>query len=197
MTPKRTRFHFAVTLPAAAAWAAGFLLTALAQPAAAHTLGQGYLMVDARPDRISGRLEVTLDDLDAALDLDADGDGKVTDAELTTAMPRVLEYLGNGIGIGANGTWYDLTFGDYEVSNLPLGRYLVIEYTSGPETVPPEIDLRYDLIFEADSHHRGYLVITGNTFSDHVNTGEETSLKFSPKKRTQTFDLRKTSRFPW
>lgn len=196
MTLKRTPFPFATSRSAAVAWA-GLVLAALAQTAAAHTIGQGYLMVDARPDGVSGRLEVTLDDLDAALDLDANGDGKVTDAELAPAMPRIIEYLENGIGIGANGTWYELTFGDHEVSNLPLGRYLVIQYSSGPETVPPEIDLRYDLIFDADSHHRGYLVIIGNAFSDHVNSGEETSLKFSPKKRTQTFDLRKTSRFPW
>ena len=185
-----------MTVPATVAWA-GLLVTALAQTAVAHTLGQGYLMLDARPDQVSGRLEVTLDDLDAALDLDANGDGKVTDAELAPAMPRIIEYLEDGIGIGANGAWFDLTFGEHEVSNLPLGRYLVIQYTSGAETVPPEIDLRYDLIFDADSHHRGYLVIIGNAFSDHVNTGEETSLKFSPKNRTQPFALRKTSRFPW
>ena len=175
--------------------AAGLLAAALCGTAAAHTLGQGYLMVDARPDQVSGRVEMTLEDLDQALDIDADGDGKITDDELAPAMPRVLEYLKNGIGVGANGTWYDLAFGDHEVSNLPLGRYLIVQYASGPENVPPEIDLRYDLVFEADPDHRGFLVVTGNAFSDHVNSGEETSLVFGPETRTQTFDLRETSRW--
>ncbi len=186
---------FRCVLSSRQALVAALLFFAACGSAAAHTLGQGYLMVDARPDGISGHVEVTLEDLDKALDIDGDGDGKVTDAELEASMPRVLDYLRERIGIGAEGNAFDLVFGDYEIDNLPLGRYLIANYSSGPQTVPPVIHLRYELIFDVDPDHRGFLVVTGNAFSDHVNKGEETSLVFAPDNRTQTFDLRETSRW--
>ncbi len=171
------------------------LLTTFGGELAAHTLGQGYLMVDARPDGVSGHVEITLEDIDKALDIDSDGDGKVTDAELAASMPRVLGYLRDRVGIGGEGTWYDLSFGEHEVANLPLGRYLIANFSSGQQAVPPVIDLRYELLFDKDPDHRGFLVVTGNAFSDHVNSGEETSLVFGPDNRNQTFDLRETSRW--
>ena len=62
-------------------------------PAApAHKSSDSYLQLDARPGALAVRWDIALRDLDVALDLDADGDGKLTWGEVRTAWPRIEAY---------------------------------------------------------------------------------------------------------
>lgn len=159
-----------------------------------HTLGQGYLVLNASPEMITGHVEITLTDLDTALDLDTGGDGKVIDAELLPEMDRVFGYLAERIDVGSADGWYGLQFNSYEIINLPLGRYLQARFEITAAPVPPELRLRYEVLFDRDPDHRGFLVVSGNAFSDYANQGEETSLVFGPDRPVRAFDLRVQSR---
>ncbi|MEP7056846.1 MAG: HupE/UreJ family protein, partial [Caldimonas sp.] len=68
------------------------LLFALALPALAHKASDSYLQIEAGADRLSVRWDIALRDLDAALDLDLDGDGKLTWGEIKTGWPRIEDY---------------------------------------------------------------------------------------------------------
>jgi hypothetical protein len=167
----------------------------LSGAAHAHTLGQGYLVLNASPQAITGHVEMTLTDLDVALGLDTDKDGKVSDAELLPAMDRVFAYLAERIDVGSTAHWYGLMFDSYEIMSIPLGRYLLARFEITGEPIPPELRLRYEALFDRDPRHRGFLVVSGNAFSDYANRGEETSLVFGPDSRIQSFDLRVQSRW--
>ena len=70
-----------------------FLLVILASATAfAHKPSDAHLVLEAHGDRLSGRIDVAVRDLDAAVGID-DGDGAITWAELKTAAPRIASYL--------------------------------------------------------------------------------------------------------
>ena len=55
----------------------------------AHSVGESYVFLQVKENALAGRVEIALDDLDRALSLDADADGKVTDAELEALVLKV------------------------------------------------------------------------------------------------------------
>ena len=60
--------------------------------AQAHKSSDSYLQIDATDKGLDVRWDIALRDLDAALDLDANEDGKLTWAEVKAAWPRVQTY---------------------------------------------------------------------------------------------------------
>lgn len=67
-------------------------LTALMATAQAHKASDAYLQIDAADKGLTLRWDIALRDLDAALDLDSDEDGKLTWGEVKTAWPRIQSY---------------------------------------------------------------------------------------------------------
>jgi len=65
------------------------LLGGLAQ---AHKASDSYLQVDAGEKGTTVRWDIALRDLDAALDIDTDEDGRLTWVEVKTAWPRIEAY---------------------------------------------------------------------------------------------------------
>ena len=73
--------------------AAGAAGVALAMPALAHKASDSYLLLEAAQDqRATLRVDIALRDLDAALDIDTDGDAKLTWAEVRAAFPAIEAY---------------------------------------------------------------------------------------------------------
>jgi HupE / UreJ protein len=67
-------------------------LFAFAAAANAHKSSDSYLQIDAADKGLAVRWDIALRDLDAALDLDADEDGKLTWGEVKAAWPRIQSY---------------------------------------------------------------------------------------------------------
>src|SRR4051812_37558932 len=67
-------------------------LTIVAAGVQAHKSSDSYLQLEAGPDALAVRWDIALRDLDVALDLDADADGKLTWGEIRTAWPRIEAY---------------------------------------------------------------------------------------------------------
>ena len=67
-------------------------LTVVAGLASAHKSSDSYLQLDATPGQLAVRWDIALRDLDIALDLDTDGDGKLTWGEVKAAWPRIESY---------------------------------------------------------------------------------------------------------
>jgi len=74
-------------------------LTALAGPALAHKSSDAYLFVDTTSQGTTLRADVALRDLDAALNLDNDGNEKLTWGEVKAARPAIESYLLSGISL--------------------------------------------------------------------------------------------------
>lgn len=68
------------------------VLMAIAGAAQAHKSSDSYLQIDAAGKGLTVRWDIALRDLDNALDIDTDDDGKLTWAEVKAAWPRIERY---------------------------------------------------------------------------------------------------------
>ncbi|MEM9385728.1 MAG: HupE/UreJ family protein [Pseudomonadota bacterium] len=185
-----TRFSSAAAL--------AFLLLGLTLAGASHghALGQGYLFLNVGLDRLHGELQVTFDDLDKAFDLDANGDGKFNEEEAEARIGEILAYIEARVGIGTADRDYSIDWTGYEYRRYPEGKYVAYLYdVRDPGEVPDVLRLRYELLFDVDDRHRGFLVIPTNAKGKGIDTGEETTLAFAPDRKERTLDV--TALSPW
>ena len=175
-------------------FAVGLLVTVF-RPASAHSLGEGYIFIDVSDSSLSGWVEVTLTDLDAALGIDTDGDGKVSEREVISRLERAREYVFGHVGIGDGNRAYELEFTGHEFRNVPLAPYLIMNFRVDETRIPDILHIEYRMLFDVDSLHRGFLVVRKNEKGGVVDTGEDVTLIFSPTKVAQDIDLTRLS--PW
>ena len=123
-----------------------------ALPAAAHKASDGYLQLAATPQGTELRIDVALRDLDAALDLDADGDARLTWAEVRQAWPAIERYLRERVTVEG------CSFGDAvrTLEQRSDGTYAALTLQSTCK-LPHEPIVRYTVLAEVDATHRGLL----------------------------------------
>lgn len=137
--------------------------------AAAHAVGNGYLALRLEHERVDGQLRIARADLDAAIGLDRDADGRADDADVAEARDAIESYLLSRIELSnARGAC------PFVASDLrPDANYVVLEVTS---VCPDPSALRYDLLFEHDRAHQAYLRVQGGLALEHVFTRDRRSV---------------------
>jgi hypothetical protein len=125
-------------------------LATCASGAMAHKSSDSYLQLDARPGALALRWDIALRDLDVALDLDADADGKLTWGEVRTAWPRIEAYATARLAIEG----CPLKSGEHGLERRSDGAYAVL-HLSSTCTLPSPPAIRYSLFAEVDPTHRG------------------------------------------
>ncbi|MDQ2735892.1 MAG: HupE/UreJ family protein [Pseudomonadota bacterium] len=125
-------------------------LLAAAGVADAHKSSDSYLQLDAKPGALAVRWDIALRDLDIALDLDSDDDGKLTWGEVKAAWPRIESYALPKLAIA--GCALRPTGRGLERRND--GAYAVL-YLTSTCTLPARPEIRYSLFAEVDPTHRG------------------------------------------
>ena len=118
--------------------------------AQAHKSSDSYLQLDAAPGRLEVRWDIALRDLDVALDIDSDADGKLTWGEVRAAMPRIESYALQRLAI--DDCKLTPSARGYERRND--GAYVVI-YLSSPCTLANPPRIAYSLFSDIDPTHRG------------------------------------------
>ena len=126
------------------------VLLAASALAQAHKSSDSYLQVDAAAAGLAVRWDIALRDLDVALDLDTDGDGKLTWGEVKAAWPRMESYALARLQIA--GCELHTTGRGLERRND--GTYAVLHLAATCVLAsPPSIE--YSLFAEVDPTHRG------------------------------------------
>jgi len=143
------------------------LLGVLPRSASAHAVSNSHWVVVLNDDGAAGQLRVAIRDLDAALGLDDDGDGRVGDVELNTHGSAIQRYLLEHLELSEPGRACQLA----GTGLAPRGSYLELGWRGACGSGRP-LSLRYDLFFEHDTSHRAYLDVTGSVVrSDVLSTG--------------------------
>lgn len=127
-----------------------FALLACSAGARAHKSSDAYLQIDPQPGRLVVRWDIALRDLDVAIDLDADGDGRLTWGEIKAALPRIEAYALprlaiDGCHLTVEGTALERRNDGAYVALHLIGRCRSAE--AGP--------IRYTLFSDVDPTHRG------------------------------------------
>ena len=158
------------------------VLLALAGSAHAHKPSDSYLSVTVTGGQVSGRWDIALRDLDFAIGLDADGDGKITWGELRARHADVAAYASARLGVQADGRACALNVGEQLVDDHTDGAYTVLPLALAcPVTTPRTLTLGYRLFADLDPQHRGLLKLT-------INGATRTAI-LGPQAPTQSFEL--------
>jgi hypothetical protein len=128
----------------------GIALLFGAGAAFAHKASDSYLQINALPGHVDVRWDIALRDLDVALDLDSDGDGRLTWGEVRSAWPRIESYALQRLAIEG----CPLTPVGRALERRNDGAYAVLQLSS-PCTLPSPPRIAYGLFADVDPTHRG------------------------------------------
>ena len=164
------------------------LVTAIG--AFAHAPNQSYVFLDVYDDRVDGRVEITMGDLNDILDLTLPTDGNATLDDIRDAIPGIQDYVREHAAMGIDGGPLSMPFTDVGITELPLGQYVSLRFAFDNLATPPAtIDMRYDGIMHARSTHRSFMVIENNWKTGTFNDEGNIALSFEPGSGVQTADL--------
>ena len=129
----------------------------------AHSSSNSYLTLSAPEGRLTLRADLHLRDVDLIFDLDADRDGQVTWGETHMRRAELASWLDQGLQLSAAGQKCQLGVADLQASEHADGTYLSALWTPDCPGVSDlssvSLTLRYGLMFDQDSLHRGLLKV--------------------------------------
>jgi hypothetical protein len=166
--------HAVRTLAAAALL---WLLTPLA--AQAHIASNGFLVVQVRGQTLNGSMELAVRDVELAIGVDSNGDGKVTWAELRAAEPRLQLYVAQHLSFAAPNVACALSFQSLQVNQRVDGNYAWLPFMAHCPVAVQSLRIGYSLLDDIDPSHRGLLTLSdGATAQTAVLGGNASAAQF-------------------
>ncbi len=170
----RTALTLLLGLVAAAGWA--------------HKPSDSYLTISVVGGQVSGSWDIALRDLDFAIGLDADGDGRITWGEVRQRHADIAAYAAARLQLQADGQACKLSVGDQLVDEHTDGAYSVLPLRLDcPAAAAQSLTLGYSLFADLDPQHRGLLKLT-------VDGATRTAI-LGPQAPLQQFELAHASRW--
>ncbi len=130
----------------------------------AHKPSDSYLSLTVDKGQVSGRWDIALRDLDFAIGLDADGDGRITWGEVRARHAEIAAYAAARLDVQADATRCALEIGPQQVDEHTDGAYSVLPLqlscAQGGAAGPQALSLNYTLFADLDPQHRGLLKLT-------------------------------------
>ncbi|HNP26842.1 MAG TPA: HupE/UreJ family protein [Nitrosomonas sp.] len=165
----------------------GILLLLLCGHTFAHKASDSYLRFKVGDGIIQGQWDIALRDLDYAIGLDSNGDGRITWGELRARHHTVTEYAFSRLkvrGIDAR-CWHQAP--EHLVDHHTDGAYAVLRFAMTCPDATNTFEVAYDLLFDLDPLHRGLLQV------DH--DGQIQTGVLSPEQRKIHVDFENPA--PW
>ena len=99
------------------------VLLLLTAPAWAHKPSDAHLRLDVHGDRVTGRLDIAVRDLEGARARSTTATATITWGELQAAAPRIATYIEHRVAVAADGTPCALELGTAKLVDLSDGAY--------------------------------------------------------------------------
>lgn len=193
---------FPSTAPPVPSMAAAPVATVVPAPVPAptaarrHELGQSLVFLRIYEDSLTVRVEVTTEDLEAALAFGWDPDA-VTLAQVETHLDSIRGWVEPRFELSTAAGPVSLEFQGLGSLFVEQGRFVQLNYRAvDPWTLPDAIDVYLATGFEIDDDHRNLVVIEhewrSGTFTRPGEEGQ-VALILSPGNPRQTLDLTKST----
>jgi hypothetical protein len=141
-------------------WVA-LLLWFFASSAAAHKPSDSYLSLMTDGPRVAGQWDIALRDLDFALGLDVDGDGRLTWGEVRSRHQEIAAYALARLHLQADGRDCTTRPTAHLVDEHSDGGYAVLRFDTDCSGSPARLDVGYSLFFDLDAQHKGLVSVRG------------------------------------
>ncbi|WP_341679198.1 HupE/UreJ family protein [Niveibacterium sp. SC-1] len=130
-------------------------LALLASPAWAHKASDSLLSLDVQNARIEGRWDIALRDLEEAIGLDANQDGRLSWGEVRGRASAIDAYALSRLNLSAHGVRCPLSVQGLQLANHVDGTYVVLPLAGECPRGSADLALDYRLLFDIDRQHRG------------------------------------------
>lgn len=171
-----------------ARWLCALLLAASAGLALAHKPSDSYLVIRTEANGLTGQWDIALRDLDFAIGLDGDGDGRITWGETRARHPEIAAYALARLKLQADGQPCQIDVPKQLVDHHTDGAYSVLQLAIHcPVASPARLTLDYRLFADLDPQHRGLLNL--------ATPAGSRSAVFGPDAAQQTFELARITRW--
>ena len=141
------------------ATAALILMSTLSPLAQAHIASNGFLVVQVHGQQLSGSIELAVRDVELAIGVDANRDGKVSWGELRASEPQLIQYVAQHLDIGAHNSPCVINFQALQVNERVDGNYAWLPFGARCALEVRQLSIRYRLMHDIDPSHRGLLTL--------------------------------------
>jgi len=169
-------------LPAVLGAVVALIVLVFAPSAFAHKPSDSYLSLEVEGAVVHARWDIAIRDLDYALDLDGDGDGKITWGELREHQPEVASYVLARLTLRGDAGACAVTIDPKgaAVAAHSDGQYAVVRFEARCAADVKELGIDYRLFFDLDPQHRGILRIdAAGTSRTHTLSKNDHEARFS------------------
>jgi hypothetical protein len=156
-------------------WHLWLMLLLGSATAQAHIASNGFLAAHVEGENISGSIEVAVRDLELAVGIDSNRDGKITWGELRAGEPRVAEYLQQNLHFLAQEQPCPLTLESMQVNERVDGTYAWVPFTAHCPAGVRQLTIGYTVLTDIDPSHRGLLTLTAGRFAQTGVLGGQNS----------------------
>lgn len=159
---------------------AGLLLMLCSLPAAAHKPSDSYLSLSREADRVVGRWDIALRDLDGVFDLDRNRDDRIDWGEVRTRREEIDRYASARLLVSTSAPC-PLRVTDHAIDRHSDGAYLVLSLAAACSG-EGALSVDYSALFDIDAQHRGLLKLetAGRTVLSAVLSRERPRQTFEP-----------------
>ena len=173
-------------------WAVLLLCLALnSLPASAHKESDAFLTLrtdQADAHALEGQWDIALRDLDFALGIDSNHDGKITWGEVQAHRRAIEDYALARLAVKGDGLTCAMRPTGQQIDDHTDGAYDVIDFRATcDKDIPAKLAIVYRLFDNVDPYHRGIVTI-------HAN-GITTGAVLGPEDPVATLDLREPDRW--
>ncbi|WP_288380511.1 HupE/UreJ family protein [uncultured Massilia sp.] len=130
-----------------------------AAPAMAHKPSDSYLNLEVKEQRIEGRWDIALRDLEMAVGVDGDGDGNLTWDEVRARHDAIAAYALAHLKLASGGQDCPLQVTRQLVDHHTDGAYTVLMLSGACATPVDTLTVDYTLLAEFDPQHKGLLAL--------------------------------------
>jgi hypothetical protein len=156
--------------------AAGLIL--LGASAAAHQPSDAYLTLEVGETGVDGRWDIALRDLEQAIGLDRDQDGRITWGEIRQREAEIAAYALARLELADGQMPCQTAPGMLALDRHGQNAYAVLDFTALCPGTLTRLDLRYSLMFDVDRSHRGLLNLAWVVTSTAVLGPDSGTLRF-------------------
>jgi hypothetical protein len=157
------------------------LLCGAVLPAQAHKPSDSYLSLNVHGDSISGQWDIALRDLDFAIGLDQDGDGKLTWDEIRLRHAAIAAYALERLSLASDKGDCQINTDEQLIDDHTDGAYSVLRFHVTCPVPVTALTVNYRLFADLDPQHKGLLRLTRD--------GDTSTAIFDPEHARQTLSL--------
>ena len=148
-----------------------------ASSALAHEPSRALLTLTVAYDRLDGRLEVSLRDLEDAIGVDANGDLAITWGELERRRPEIVRYALDHLRVGGDGAACALHAGELAVDAHGGATYAALALSAPACAAQARVTIDYALLFEVDPAHRALVSLDGEYAASGILSADQPTLE--------------------